>query len=182
MSPLTPILPTPYTTSHLIRTSFIFFKDAQAGGRTWDLFDFRLFYILLDHSATAPPRTSFIRLIVQVFFQCVMAMFSLLQNVLMHENEHKSVWLTNPSDYIGPIVTWLESTSSLSISLQFTYLASVCRKNLTSANWSFNVVEISRLHLLQTRGTCGFPTRQFQNSMGWNKMTPWLESFILTKL
>ena len=33
-------------------------KGAQGGGRTWDLFDFRLFSLTrsaLDHSATAPP-------------------------------------------------------------------------------------------------------------------------------
>ena len=38
--------------------SFFFFKGAQVGGRTWDLFDFRLFSLTssaLDHSATAPP-------------------------------------------------------------------------------------------------------------------------------
>ena len=37
---------------------FFFFKGAQVGGRTWDLFDFRLFSLTssaLDHSATAPP-------------------------------------------------------------------------------------------------------------------------------
>ena len=35
-----------------------FFKGAQVGGQTWDLFDFRLFSLTssaLDHSATAPP-------------------------------------------------------------------------------------------------------------------------------
>ena len=40
------------------RTMNFFFKGAQFGGRTWDLFDFRLFYITsstLDHLATALP-------------------------------------------------------------------------------------------------------------------------------
>ena len=39
-----------------------FFKGAQVGGRTWDLFDFRLFSLTssaLDHSATAPPLISY---------------------------------------------------------------------------------------------------------------------------
>ena len=38
--------------------SLFFKKGAQVGGRTWDLFDFRLFSLTssaLDHSATAPP-------------------------------------------------------------------------------------------------------------------------------
>ena len=39
---------------------YFFLKGAQVGGRTWDLFDFRLFSITrsaLDHSATAPPKS-----------------------------------------------------------------------------------------------------------------------------
>ena len=42
----------------LINNNLVFFKGAQVGGRTWDLFDFRLFSLTrsaLDHSATAPP-------------------------------------------------------------------------------------------------------------------------------
>ena len=38
----------------------VFYKGAQVGGRTWDLFDFHLFSLTssaLDHSATAPPLT-----------------------------------------------------------------------------------------------------------------------------
>ena len=41
--------------------SLFFKKGAQVGGRTWDLFDFRLFSLTssaLDHSATAPPLVS----------------------------------------------------------------------------------------------------------------------------
>ena len=38
-----------------------FFKVAQAGGRTWDLFVFLFIFSFkssaLDHSATAPPQT-----------------------------------------------------------------------------------------------------------------------------
>ena len=37
-----------------------FFKSAQVGGRTWDLFSVRLFSLTssaLDHSATVPPVT-----------------------------------------------------------------------------------------------------------------------------
>ena len=46
----------------IIRTQLnnpVFFKGAQAGGRTWDLFGFSFIFSLkssaLDHSATAPP-------------------------------------------------------------------------------------------------------------------------------
>ena len=45
-------------TFEVLEKNIWFFKGAQVGGRTWDLFDFRLFSLTssaLDHSATAPP-------------------------------------------------------------------------------------------------------------------------------
>ena len=48
----------PVDTDVKVSVSLFFKKGAQVGGRTWDLFDFRLFSLTssaLDHSATAPP-------------------------------------------------------------------------------------------------------------------------------
>ena len=54
-----------YWIKHFDVTFDTFFKGAQVGGRTWDLFDFRLFSLTssaLDHSTTAPPTELYLSL------------------------------------------------------------------------------------------------------------------------